>query len=133
MEIIFKIFISSILILLFDYIYLNSISSHMRSLIFNIQSSPLATKLPGVVLCYLLIIIGINYFVIIPEKSIFDAFLLGFIIYGIFETTTYAIFRKWGALFPGLIDTIWGGILFAAVTFFTYRLTNVQDIWNKAK
>ena len=110
MEIIFKIFISSFLILLFDYIYLNSITSHMRSLIFNIQNSPLAIKLPGVVVCYLLIILGINYFII-----------------------TYAIFRKWGALFPGLIDTLWGGILFAAVTFFTYRLTNVEDIWNKAK
>ena len=57
-----------------------------------------------------------NYFIIKPNRSVQDAFLLGLIIYGVFETTNMALFSKWSWL-TVLIDTIWGGILFALTTF----------------
>ena len=48
-----------------------------------------------------------------------DAFLLGLFIYGIFEFTSGAIFKKWET-FPLIVDTLWGGILYF-LTYFIYK------------
>jgi uncharacterized membrane protein len=47
--------------------------------------------------------------------------MLGIIIYGVYETTTYATLQKW-KLETVVKDTLWGGILFYLTTFFTYKL-----------
>jgi uncharacterized membrane protein len=59
---------------------------------------------------------GINYFIIKPRRSVSDAFLLGIIIYGVYETTNLALFKNWSIL-TVIIDTLWGGILFATTTY----------------
>ena len=66
-------------------------------------------------------IFGINYFIIKPKRSISDAFLLGLVIYGTYETTNWAIFTKWSVK-TVIIDTLWGGILFALTTHLTYMI-----------
>jgi len=66
-------------------------------------------------LCYIFLVIGLNYFILEKKKSIWDAFLLGLVIYGVYETTNYAIFDKWQTMMV-VIDTLWGGILFALTT-----------------
>ena len=58
------------------------------------------------------------YFIVNKRQSILDAFLLGISVYGVYETTNYAIFKDWNPLI-GLVDTIWGGILFS-ITYFLY-------------
>jgi uncharacterized membrane protein len=58
----------------------------------------------------------ITYPIIKPNKSIIEAFLLGLVIYGVYETTNYALLEKW-SLKTVIIDTLWGGILFALTTF----------------
>jgi len=73
-------------------------------------------KILGVVLCYAFLLFALNYFIILPKKSILDAFLLGACIYGVYEGTTYAIINKW-SLSLVMMDTLWGGILFAAATW----------------
>jgi uncharacterized membrane protein len=50
-----------------------------------------------------------------------DAFLLGLVIYGVYETTNWALFSKWSPM-SVIIDTLWGGILFAATTYVTTRI-----------
>jgi uncharacterized membrane protein len=70
----------------------------------------------GAALCYIFLIFGINYFIIKPHKSVSDAFLLGIIIYGVYETTNYALFKNWSML-TVIMDTLWGGILFAVTTY----------------
>jgi uncharacterized membrane protein len=82
----------------------------------DVQGSPLKINYMGAALCYVFLIIGINYFIIKPKKSVQDAFLLGLVIYGVYETTNYAIFKKW-SLLTVFIDTLWGGILFALTTY----------------
>ena len=62
------------------------------------------------------LIVGINYFIIKPKKSVSDAFLLGIVIYGVYETTNYALLKNWSIL-TVIIDTLWGGILFAITTY----------------
>jgi len=82
----------------------------------RIQNSKMEINYLGAAICYILLIIGINYFIIKPHKSVSDAFLLGVIIYGVFDTTNYAMFKNWSIL-TVIIDTLWGGLLFASTTY----------------
>ena len=63
----------------------------------------------------------LNYFIIDKKKSIADAFLLGIVIYGVYESTNYAILDKWNTKAVAM-DTLWGGILFALTTKATYYM-----------
>lgn len=112
----FLFLISAILLIIIDYIYLNLIKNYFFQQIIKIQGTPVQINILGILLCYLFIIIGLNYFIIKPKKSIADAFLLGIIIYGVYETTNLALFTKWSFL-TVLIDTLWGGCLFAITTY----------------
>lgn len=82
----------------------------------RIQGSPIKINYLGTALCYIFLIIGINYFIIKPHKSVNDAFLLGIIIYGVYETTSYALLKNW-SIITVIIDTLWGGLLFATTTY----------------
>ena len=87
----------------------------------NIQGSKINLRFLGALLCYIILIFGLNYFIIQPRKSVLDAFILGFIIYGVYETTNYAIIDKW-SIYAVFIDSIWGAILFSLTTYFTYMI-----------
>jgi uncharacterized membrane protein len=108
--------ISAILLISVDSIYLNLIKTFFEKQIQRVQDSQLKINFLGAALCYVFLIIGINYFIIIPRKSVSEAFLFGLIIYGVFETTNYALLKNW-SIFTVLIDTIWGGTLFAITTY----------------
>ena len=112
----FRLLISAIVFITIDSFYLNSTKGYFEKQIQDVQGSPLKINYMGAALCYVFLIIGINYFIIKPKKSVQDAFLLGLVIYGVYETTNYAIFKKW-SLLTLLIDTLWGGILFALTTY----------------
>ena len=108
--------ISAILFIFIDSVYLQLIRSYFEKQIQDVQGSAVKVNFLGVALCYIFLIIGINYFIIKPRKSVTDAFLLGIVIYGVYETTNYALFRNWSIL-SVIIDTLWGGILFASTTY----------------
>jgi uncharacterized membrane protein len=78
----------------------------------DIQGTPIKMNFFAALICYLFLITGLNYFIIEPKRSVSDAFLFGIIIYGVFETTNWALFTKWSPL-TVIMDTLWGGILFA--------------------
>jgi len=113
--------VSAILFVALDFFYLNLIKGIFTKQIQSIQGEPVKVNLLGVVLCYIFLIIGINYFIIGPNKSVSDAFLLGLVIYGVYETTNYALFKNWSTKIL-IIDTLWGGILFAITTFIVNKL-----------
>jgi hypothetical protein len=108
--------ISAIVFVVTDFIYLNLIKNYFNKQIKSVQGSEPKINFLGVALCYIFLIIGINYFIIKPRKSVNDAFLLGIVIYGVYETTNYALFNNWSIL-TVIIDTLWGGILFAFTTY----------------
>lgn len=121
-----KILISSVLMLVIDLVYLKNIGTPVfGKLIKNIQGNELKLNLLGAGFSYLFLIIAINYFVIIPEKSILSAFILGLCIYGVFDATNLAIFEKY-SIKASIIDTIWGATLFSITTFLTYKLLNIN-------
>lgn len=112
----FKLLVSAIVFVVIDSIYLSTISNYFNNQIKLVQGSPIKMNYLATLLCYIFLIFGINYFIIKPNRSIQDAFLLGLVIYGVFETTNMALFAKWSWL-TVIMDTLWGGILFALTTY----------------
>ena len=117
------ILISSLILLLLDSIYLSYFGNFFNKQIIKVQGSPLKLNIWGAILSYLFLIIGINYFIIQKGESWINAFLLGLVIYGVYEATNYAIIKNWN-ISSVIIDTLWGGILFALTTHLTYLIYN---------
>ncbi len=116
-----SLFLSSIILLGLDAIFLSIISKYFHQQIFKVQKEPMRINMLGAVMCYLLLIFAINFFVINEKRSPLYAALLGFVIYGVYETTSYALLKKW-SLTTVFIDSLWGGILFGLTTYIVYRL-----------
>ena len=116
--------ISAILLISIDSIYLSIITNYFTDQIQKVQSSQLKINYLGAALCYIFLIVGINYFIIKPNKSVNEAFLLGIVIYGVYETTNYALFKNWSIL-TVIIDTLWGGILFGLTTYIINLLRGI--------
>ena len=113
-----------LLFLLFDAMYIGSQLTYMSTLYQQIQKSPLKVRYGSAILCYLLLTILLYTFIILPKRPIQDAFLLGICVYGIYDTTTYALLKEY-PLFLAVMDTLWGGILFFLVTY-VYRLIRIE-------
>jgi uncharacterized membrane protein len=116
--------ISAIVFVATDFIYLNLIKNYFSKQIKSVQGSEPKINFLGVAICYIFLIIGINYFIIKQRKSVNEAFLLGLVIYGVYECTNYALFNNWSIL-TVIIDTLWGGILFAFTTYIINLLRSV--------
>lgn len=112
---------SSLIMLALDSIFLYMISPLFKSQIKAVQKSYLELNMTGTIISYLFLIIGLNYFIIKDRKSIIDAFLLGIVIYGVYEGTSMALLKDW-RLETLLLDTTWGGVLFALTTYLTYKI-----------
>ena len=112
--------VSSVLLVLVDSSYLYFIGKPVfDKTVAAIQNSALVVNMPPAIFTYILMAILLNYFIISVNKSPFDAFILGFCTYGIFDFTNMAIFKKYN-LRTAITDTLWGAILFFTVTSITY-------------
>jgi uncharacterized membrane protein len=120
----FLMLISAIIFISIDFVYLNVMKSYFNNQIQRIQGSQLKMNYLGAAFCYIFLIAGINYFIIKPHKSVSEAFLLGIIIYGVYETTNYALLKNWSIL-TVIIDTLWGGLLFASTTYIVDLLRKI--------
>lgn len=115
-NIIKNLLLSTVLILVIDSVYLKTYGPLFQTLIKNIQGTELKLNLYGAFFSYLCIVVLFNYFVIYKNASLFEAFLIGFLTYGIFEGTSKALFSKWSTKIM-IIDSLWGGLLFAIVLY----------------
>ena len=120
----FLMLISAIVFITIDFIYLNMMKDYFDNQIKKIQGTKIEMNFLGAALCYIFLIYGLNYFIIKPRKSVNDAFLLGLVIYGVFETTNYALFKNW-SIITVIMDTLWGGLLFASTTYIVNMLRSV--------
>ena len=102
---------------LIDIIYLSFFGKEFLSMVNKIQNSESNIKYISALFAYIFIIIVIYKFIILENKSPLDAFILGLCIYGIFDTTNYALFNNY-SLDVAIKDTLWGGFLFYLVTIF---------------
>lgn len=116
-------FISAFIMVVIDFIYLSTIKDYFVNQVSIIQKSPFKMDMIATVMCYIILVFGLNYFIIQPGRGVLDAFLLGLVIYGVFETTNKGLFTNWKWM-TVVMDTVWGGILFALTVFITNKLNN---------
>jgi len=109
-------------LVLLDSIYLRIMKNAFVKQIIRIQGPSIQFNMFAAIGCYLSLIFGLYYFIIREKKSVKDAFLLGIVIYSVFDLTTLAIFQKWSPVLA-VIDTLWGGSLFALTAAIVYRVT----------
>jgi uncharacterized membrane protein len=117
----YKILLIFIIFIGLDFIYLNSIKKMFNNQIKLIQGSAIQINLFAAFLCYISLVFGLYYFIIKEKKTIFQAFLLGLVIYTVYEFTNWSLFTKWKPL-TVLIDSLWGGILFMLTTAIVYQV-----------
>ena len=115
--------VSAIILLVLDFIYISINKNAFATQVADIQRVALKVNLLGAILCYILLIGGLYYFILMKKRPVLDAFLFGLVIYGVYDTTIYALFKKWSP-YLAIMDTLWGGILMATTTYITYKLTN---------
>jgi uncharacterized membrane protein len=115
----------ALIMLVLDGIFLGMNRDLFALQVAEVQRVVLEIRYLGAVLCYALLIFALYYFIIKDRRPVIDAMLLGFVIYGVYETTTYALLKKW-KLQTMMIDTLWGGILFGLTTMITYKLTPIR-------
>jgi len=116
------ILLPAIILLTLDFIYIYATLNEFRLQIAEVQRVVLQLKYLGAVLCYFFLIFGLYYFILREHKSVFDAMLFGFVIYGVYDTTTYAVLKKW-KLKLMIMDTLWGGALMGLTTLLTYKFS----------
>ena len=109
--------LTGIVMFTIDILFITYIFSHeYKPLIKSVQKSKLEVNFIAAFITYIIMIVGIYYFIIKDRRSILDAVILGMIIYGVFAGTNYSLLKNW-TLKVAVIDTIWGGILFGLTTF----------------
>jgi len=119
----------AIIMLVIDSIYLTLIKGFLNKQIKTIQGSDIKLNYLGTAICYPIMIFGLYYFIIKNKKNyknnyqiVRDAVILGWVIYGVYESTNLAVFKKWD-LKTVLVDGIWGGILFGLTTYIYLLIT----------
>lgn len=118
----YKMLISALGLVAIDFAYLGVIKGHFARQIAAVQGSPMVVNLFGAIITYVFLIFGINYFIIQPGRSAQDAFLLGLVVYGVYDFTNLALLSKW-QLTTAVIDTLWGGTLFYLTTKLVQKIT----------
>ena len=111
-----------VIVLILDFIFLYSTRTFFNNQVKLIQGSDVKMNLIGALLSYVCIIVLLNNFIMKDNKNYKDAFLLGVCVYGCYEYTNYAILKNW-EFKTTIVDTLWGGTLFALTTI----------IYNKVK
>lgn len=111
--------IMSVLLMSLDFTYIYMMMGVFQKQIVDVQRVVMKFRPAGAVVCYLLILAGLYWFIIRRRRSPLEAAFLGAFVYGVYDSTNYAMLKKWDAK-VALIDTLWGAILFFITTAGVY-------------
>lgn len=104
------------ILLVLDGIFIYNYGNKFNDQIVQVQKEDMKIRYLGVILAYIFLVFSLYWFIIKEDKGPLNAFLLGISIYGTYEYTNYSLLKDWDFGIT-LLDTIWGGILFASTTF----------------
>lgn len=107
--------IASLLIVLVDLPWLMVSAPYVGAMIQRIQGSPLTLLYLPAVIVYL----ALGYLVL-QTKTPLEAFYMGAATYAVYDFTNLATLKNYDLSFA-LVDSLWGGILFALVRFVLNR------------
>ena len=113
--------LTSFILLALDAVYLNLTKNYFNHQVQLIQGSPIKLNMPATIACYILLSLGIFYFVVQKNLSYLESFALGIFVYGVYDLTTMAVLKNW-KLTTVIMDTLWGGTLFVLVKFLYHKL-----------
>ena len=126
LSILSNIILTAIIFFLLDFVWVTR--SVWSNQIQMIQGSPANLKYGAVPFIYLLLALGVVMFVLprVSESntltdSIIWGCMLGLVIYGVYDITTYAMFEKYDFSLM-LQDIIWGCMATALVTYIVYKI-----------
>ena len=119
--------ISTFVLLILDLLWISLVMGKLyKKMIPQIQSAEMEVNNKYAILSYLTLVFAMNFYVI-PNIStnnykdlINHGFILGLIIYGVYDFTAAAVLKNWDKK-TMVIDIIWGGILF----YLTPLITNL--------
>ena len=127
-----NIILLAVIFVLVDAGFLYLMSNNFQNMVKKIQGTPLKMELLPTIACYIILVSSLYYFVINKNASYLDAFLLGFFIYGVYETTNMAIFKDWSYKneFMSLsflkLPIILQYIFYSAMIVYLARITSIQ-------
>jgi len=110
-----------VIMFLLDSVYLYFTKSMFGELVAKIQRTAMQLRIEGAIVVYILLAVGLYYFIVKPGLSAWEAGLLGLVIYGTFDFTNYAMFKNYD-LKIAIMDTVWGSLLFALTTLILREL-----------
>lgn len=115
-------FIIFFLLLLLDAVYISTFNGFLNKLFKRVQGGrKLSVKYGGFIATYLLMTSIVYYFGIIKKFTLSEMILLGISIFGVYDLTNYTTFIDWN-LKMVVLDTLWGGVLFASITYLIKKL-----------
>jgi uncharacterized membrane protein len=109
--------------------YIDSIGDFMRK-----QGGEVVLNTPSALLVYAIMSFGIIYFALPKSGNSYWGALVagacyGFIIYGIYDFTNYALLANWPFKFS-LIDISWGVLLCMLTTCFAYFIGTMLSLYS---
>lgn len=124
-----KLIVSSILLLVLDFIWIGGyMGGEYKKMIRKIQGSDMQVNIIYAILSYVLMIIGLNFFVIpnINKDNLFNdslkyGFLFGIVLFGVYDFTVGAVLKNWN-LKLAILDILWGGTVYFLATFLTFKI-----------
>ena len=120
-SIIYDILLISIILVVIDTGYLYSMKNFFNNQIKLVQGSDIQMNIYAAMLCYIVLVYGLYYFIIKDKRPLIDDFIFGIVIYAVYELTTMALLKNWSWKTVAL-DTLWGGILFTITTYLLYAI-----------
>ena len=122
-----QIILVSIIILVIDLYWLSLfLGKYFGNMVLQIHGEDMVIDKYKAAVAYSFMVLSFYYFIVLKNNRnmYLDSFLLGLCIYGIFEFTSGAIFKKWKIL-PLVVDTLWGGVLY----LLTYSVFTMIIYW----
>ena len=116
-----KFILTAIILVAIEAVYLRLMLPYFNSQIKKIQGKKITPRLYSVVIVYIIIITGLYYFIIGPNKSYKDGAFFGLVIYGIFNFTNHALLDNY-SLSLVIIDLIWGMTICGFTTFIMNKI-----------
>jgi uncharacterized membrane protein len=120
MKKIFLFLSTATILIIFDSVYLYFFKGYFQKQVKSVQGSDLKLDMTAAVLCYIFLVVGLYYFIIQKRESLMNAFLLGILVYSVYELTNKALLKNW-SYYTVVLDTLWGGILFASTAAIVYK------------
>lgn len=114
----YKLALSVVVLGLVDLLWLTTGGHFALRIAENIQGSPVTLNRGSAFVVYFFLA-----YMLLKATSYQEAFWFGVCIYGVYDFTTLAIFKKYDYRFA-FADTLWGGLLFVLSRYLVLKIGN---------